>query len=266
MGSLKYHRLHPEYIYTRIRNLQGKYALRVLLTMVDITNHEDSLRELSNTSLINNVTLILCWSAPEAARYLELYKSYEHATFSAIKGQQAQGYADRLVEFVTVPRGVNKADAVSLVSNFGSLRRAINAQPDEIAFVGGWGATKVKRWSNALDEPFRVRRGATAPPRTAGAAATTPVGRAAAGKSAVRTAAREAAEPADARLWGPDVEQEEAELATAIERSAREAEERERAAARAGSKDAAPASRTAAGGEELHPEIAAALAKMRGEG
>ncbi|KAK4996476.1 Mating-type switching protein swi10, partial [Elasticomyces elasticus] len=31
--SLKYHRLHPEYIYSRIRALQGKYNLRILLTM-----------------------------------------------------------------------------------------------------------------------------------------------------------------------------------------------------------------------------------------
>ena len=70
--SLKYHRLHPEYIYNRIKQLAGKYNLRVLLVMVDIGNHEDSLKELSKTSLVNGVTVILCWSAQEAARYLEL--------------------------------------------------------------------------------------------------------------------------------------------------------------------------------------------------
>ncbi|KAK1759561.1 DNA repair protein rad10 [Echria macrotheca] len=132
--SLKYHRLHPEYIYTRIRNLQGKYNLRILLTMVDIANHEDSLRELAKTSLVNNVTVILCWSAAEAARYLELYKSYEHVVaFDAIRGQQATGYAERLVEFVTVPRAINKADAVALVGTFGSLREAVNAGPERRA-------------------------------------------------------------------------------------------------------------------------------------
>ncbi|KAJ4393343.1 ssDNA endonuclease and repair protein rad10 [Gnomoniopsis smithogilvyi] len=158
--SLKYHRLHPEYIYTRIRNLQGRYNLRVLLTMVDIPNHEDSLRELSKTSLVNNVTLILCWSAAEAARYLELYKSYEHANFAAIRGAQATSYAEKLVEFVTVPRAVNKADAVALVSTFGSLRNAINADPETIGVIGGWGEKKVKSWCNAVDEPFRVKKAA----------------------------------------------------------------------------------------------------------
>ncbi|KAI1102888.1 restriction endonuclease type II-like protein [Jackrogersella minutella] len=158
--SLKYHRLHPEYVYTRIRNLQGKYNLRILLTMVDIPNHEDSLRELSKTSIINNVTIILCWSAAEAARYLELYKSYEHANFNAIKGQQATSYAEKLVEFVTVPRGINKADAISLVSAFGSLKNAINADPEQVAIINGWGEKKVKRWCSVVEEPFRVQHAA----------------------------------------------------------------------------------------------------------
>ncbi|KAI0129554.1 DNA repair protein rad10 [Xylariales sp. AK1849] len=158
--SLKYHRLHPEYIYTRIRNLQGRYNLRILLAMVDIPNHEDSLRELSKTSLVNNVTIILCWSAAEAARYLELYKSYEHANFAGIKGQQATSYSEKLVEFVTVPRGINKADAVSLVSAFGSIRNAVNAEPDQVAVIGGWGEKKVKRWCSVVEEPFRIQQAA----------------------------------------------------------------------------------------------------------
>ncbi|KAK3381541.1 DNA repair protein rad10 [Podospora didyma] len=158
--SLKYHRLHPEYIYTRIRNLQGKYNLRILLTMVDIPNHEDSLRELSKTSLVNNVTIILCWSAAEAARYLELYKSYEHANFAAIRGQQSTSYAEKLVEFATVPRSINKADAVALVSTFGSLRHAINADPEQVSVISGWGERKVKNWCKVVDEPFRVKKAA----------------------------------------------------------------------------------------------------------
>ncbi|GAO13374.1 uncharacterized protein UV8b_00646 [Ustilaginoidea virens] len=158
--SLKYHRLHPEYIYGRIRNLQGKYNLRVLLTMVDITNHEDCLRELSKTSLVNNVTIILCWSAAEAGRYLELYKSYENAGFAAIRGQPASTYAERLVEFVTVPRSLNKSDAVALVANFGSLQNAINAEPEQLGLISGWGGIKVKRWTAAIEEPFRAKKAA----------------------------------------------------------------------------------------------------------
>lgn len=158
--SLKYHRLHPEYIYTRIRGLQGKYNLRILLALVDIPNHEDPLRELSKTSLVNNVTLLLCWSAAEAARYLELFKSYENASFGAIKGQQSATYADKLQDFVTVPRSLNKSDAVALVANFGSLKNAVNANAEGLGMISGWGGTKVKRWVKAMDEPFRVKKAA----------------------------------------------------------------------------------------------------------
>lgn len=158
--SLKYHRLHPEYIYSRIRALGGKYNLRVLLTMVDIQNHEESLKELSKTSLINNLTLILCWSAQEAGRYLELFKSYEHASPTSIRAHQATSYSEKLVEFITVPRSINKTDAVGLVSSFGSVRAAVNARPEEIGLIAGWGEKKVQRWCGTVRESFRVRKSA----------------------------------------------------------------------------------------------------------
>ncbi|KAG9768452.1 DNA repair protein rad10, partial [Aureobasidium melanogenum] len=158
--SLKYHRLHPEYIYGRIRQLGKLYNLRILLTMVDITNHEEALKELSKTSMINNLTLILCWSSQEAGRYLELYKSYEHASAASIRAHQAETYQESLTEFVTTPRNINKTDAASLISNFGSLRNAINAQPEELALVPGWGEKKIRAWVTTVREPFRVRRAA----------------------------------------------------------------------------------------------------------
>lgn len=165
--SLKYHRLHPEYIYSRIRLLAGKYNLRILLIMVDIPNHEETLKELSKTSIVNNVTLILCWSAPEAAHYLELFKSSEHAQPTAIRTQQAQSYRESVIEFITAPRSVNKSDAASLMSTFGSLQAAINAQPEQISSVPGWGEKKVRQWSSAVREDFRVEssKKRVAPPR-----------------------------------------------------------------------------------------------------
>lgn len=158
--SLKYHRLHPHYVYNRIRDLQGKYNLRILLVMVDVTNHEEHLKELSKTSLINNVTLILCWSAAEAGRYLELYKTYEHAPATLIKAPVSTAHGDKLVEFITTPRSINKTDAMSLVSNFGSVRTAVNARPEELLMIAGWGQTKVRQWHAAVTEPFRNRRAA----------------------------------------------------------------------------------------------------------
>ena len=126
--------------------------------MVDIDNHENPLKELSKTSLIKNLTLMLCWSAAEAGRYLSSYKSYEHAPPNSICGQQATSYSEKLVEFVTAPKSINKTDTISLVGNFGSLRAAINAQPEEIALLGSWGDKKISSWHSAVREGFRVRK------------------------------------------------------------------------------------------------------------
>lgn len=128
--------------------------------MVDIQNHEESLKELSKTSLVNNLTLILCWSAQEAARYLELYKSYEHASPTSIRAHQATSYSEKLVEFITVPRSINKTDAYGLVSAFGSVRAAVNARPEEIGGITGWGEKKVQQWCGTVREPFRIRKAA----------------------------------------------------------------------------------------------------------
>ncbi|KAJ9647912.1 ssDNA endonuclease and repair protein rad10 [Coniosporium tulheliwenetii] len=157
--SLKYHRLHPEYIYSRIRALAGKYNLRIILTMVDIPNHEEPLKELSKTSLVNNVTIILCWSAQEAGRYLELFKTYEHTAPTSIRAHQSTSYSDKLVEFITVPRSINKTDAVGLVSNFGSIRTAVNARPEEVSLIAGWGEKKFRGGATRLKKA--AKRGIT---------------------------------------------------------------------------------------------------------
>ncbi|KAK8023126.1 Mating-type switching protein swi10 [Apiospora marii] len=268
--SLKYHRLHPEYIYKRIRDLQGRYNLRILLTMVDIPNHEDSLRELSKTSLVNNVTVILCWSAAEAARYLELYKSYEHASFAGIKGQQATSYTEKLVEFVTVPRGINKADAVSLVSAFGSVRNAVNADPEQVAVIGGWGEKKVKKWCSVVEEPFRVQKAArrgllpsessnnameSAVPLSTVPLRDMPAALAASASRGSQTPGPPQGEksqnkPSQPQVWNPeDADDEEAMLAAAIEESKKTAALEK------------PSSRKE--DDPLSDGIAAALAKLR---
>ncbi|KAM5350517.1 hypothetical protein ACJ41O_007022 [Fusarium nematophilum] len=270
--SLKYHRLHPEYIYTRIRNLQGKYNLRILLTMVDIPNHEASLKELSKTSLTNNVTLVLCWSAAEAARYIELYKSYEGATFSAIRGQQPSSYGEKLIEFVTVPRSLNKSDAVAMVSNFGSLKNAINADAEQLGMLNGWGGVKVKRWTSAVEEPFRVKkaakRGAKTTERTAKLDQAVPLSRVplremeTGGPSSSRQSPAQGTRPNEpvARQFQfmgdtDDEDDEEAMLAAAIEESKRTAQADEVKRASQADKEG-----------ELSGGVAAALARLRESG
>jgi DNA excision repair protein ERCC-1 len=91
---------------------------------------------------------------------LELFKTFENAAPTSIRAQQTGTYSEKMVEFITVPRSINKTDAVGLVSNFGSIRTAINAGPEEIGLIAGWGDKKVQRWCNAVREPFRVKKAA----------------------------------------------------------------------------------------------------------
>ena len=227
--------------------------------MVDVGNHEESLKELSKTSMVNHVTVILCWSAAEAARYLELYKSYEHANPNAIRGTESKGYADKMVDFVTIPRSINKTDAVSLVSAFGSVRAAINARPEEIAVVGGWGEKKVRRWCTVVDEPFRARkatkRGLMRKEPTDDGGEIGGVLDRAVPLSKVPARAAEKGRESTAQsteqfhMWDPDDEDEEALIAAVAEEETRAAQEKKREMAR---RD-----------EELSVGVAEALAKLR---
>lgn len=40
--SLKYHRLHPEYVHTRIEKLQSLYGLRILLLVCDVVSQKEA--------------------------------------------------------------------------------------------------------------------------------------------------------------------------------------------------------------------------------
>ncbi|KAJ5149367.1 Mating-type switching protein swi10 [Penicillium atrosanguineum] len=203
--------------------------------MVDIPNHEDPLKELSKTSIINNLTLFLCWSAPEAAHYLELFKSSEYAQPTAIRTQQAQSYKESLVEFVTTPRTINKSDAASLISTFGSLQNAVNTQPEVLSAVPGWGEKKVQQWCSAVREDFRVEttKKATAP----------------GSKSQSRT-------PVPRRLQNADIDEDEAVLRAVLEESHRTAHT---SALQDSTSEAPPE-------EGMSEGVMAALAKLRDTG
>lgn len=157
--SLKYHRLHPEYIYTRMRDLGKSFSLRIMLVLCDIDNHTDSLRELSKTCVVNGYTLIVAWSTGEAGRYLETYKSLESAPSDAIKEKRATAYSDQVVECLTSIRAVNKSDAYALIGTFGSVARAFRASMEEVGAVGGWGPQKIRNFEAAVHSPWRVRSG-----------------------------------------------------------------------------------------------------------
>ncbi|KAI8912335.1 restriction endonuclease type II-like protein, partial [Powellomyces hirtus] len=156
--SLKYHRLHPEYVYTRIKQLGHNYLLRVLLCLVDIDDHQPSIRDLTRICIYNNITLMLAWGQEEAGRYLETFKAYEHKPPDILKERVDPDYLAKLTDALTQIKSVNKTDVLTLASAFGSLENVIAATPEELAQCPGFGEQKVRRFHEAFNQPFLLSK------------------------------------------------------------------------------------------------------------
>ncbi|XVE62968.1 hypothetical protein DITRI_Ditri06bG0162000 [Diplodiscus trichospermus] len=153
--SLRYHLLHPEYLYYRIRELQKNFKLRVVLCHVDVEDVVKPLLEVTKTALLHNCTLLCGWSLEECGRYLETIKVYENKPADLIQGQMDTDYLSRLNHALTTIRHVNKTDVVTLGSTFGSLSSIMDASMEDLARCPGIGERKVKRLYDTFHEPFK---------------------------------------------------------------------------------------------------------------
>ncbi|KAJ4498053.1 restriction endonuclease type II-like protein [Lentinula lateritia] len=153
--SLKYHRLHPEYIHTRIEKLAHHYTLRILLILSDISEHKDPIRELTKVCITNNITVIVAFSFEEAGHYLTIFKQFEHKPPNMIKERVDKDYASMLRTSLTSISKVNKTDVETLRSSFGSIANIARTSPDQLSNLPGFGQVKVKNIKNAFEKPFR---------------------------------------------------------------------------------------------------------------
>uniref|UniRef100_A0A060TB30 ARAD1D31482p n=1 Tax=Blastobotrys adeninivorans TaxID=409370 RepID=A0A060TB30_BLAAD len=156
--SLDYHLIHPEYIYNRIAKLGKDFELRILMIKLapDLgeTKINDALKELTIHAMFSDFTVVVVWSDEEAARYLTYLKSQENASPTFIQGQTKDDYDSQLQDVVTTVRGVNRNDAMSLVSTCASFKNALAADTTSLSNIVGWGELKAKRFINATTEPF----------------------------------------------------------------------------------------------------------------
>lgn len=147
--SIRYHSLHPHYIYERLDKLGSLYEVRVLLLLIDTQQYEGILKELSKLALTAGCTLVLCWSYEEAAKYLESYKIFETKPADPI--MEANSCA---TECLSTVKKVNKTDAASLVALYGSLDSIITASKENITLCPGLGPHKAERLYQLFHEPF----------------------------------------------------------------------------------------------------------------
>lgn len=64
--SIRYHRLHPDYIDKRIVKLQGLYSIRILLVMCDVDDSQDTVKFLTKLAIVNDLTMMVAWSCVAA--------------------------------------------------------------------------------------------------------------------------------------------------------------------------------------------------------
>ncbi|TYK02347.1 DNA excision repair protein ERCC-1 [Cucumis melo var. makuwa] len=153
--SLRYHLLHPDYLYYRIRELQKNFKLRVVLCHVDVEDVVKPLLEVTKTALLHDCTLLCAWSLEECGRYLETIKVYENKPADLIQGQMDTDYLSRLTHVLTSVRHVNKTDVVTLGTTFGSLSHIMDASMEDLARCPGIGERKVRRLYDTFHEPFK---------------------------------------------------------------------------------------------------------------
>ncbi|PWN45397.1 hypothetical protein IE81DRAFT_285593 [Ceraceosorus guamensis] len=154
--SLRYHRLHPEYIHSRIAKIRGSFSLRVLLVLCDVDTHETAIKELTKVALINSMTLMIAWTAEEAGKYVEAYKLFEHRPPDVLRERVADDYLSHIQSALTNIRGVNKTDVITLATNFGSFKKLSTASAGQLSLCPGFGDLKARRLREAFALPFRV--------------------------------------------------------------------------------------------------------------
>lgn len=158
--SCKYHALYPRYLQRRIAELQSDFVLRILLVLVDVEDNANTLRQLNKIAVLNNLTMMCCWSEEEAARYLETIKAFDGKDASLIQKKDSTNFIDQVSDFLTTCKGVNKTDAGQLVTQFGNMRAVAVASMDELGLVPGMGEVKCKRIHDAFHKPFSTRAAA----------------------------------------------------------------------------------------------------------
>ncbi|CAG2172067.1 unnamed protein product [Oppiella nova] len=153
--SLKYHAIYGNYIYDTLNALRHSYQLQVLLVLVDHIEYQSALKELTRVSVRTNCTLMLCWSAEEAANYIDNYRHFANKSPDIIMGKGGTGGSGadtdytRVVDALTCVKSINKTDAVSLISTFDTIDNIVHSDDDQLIICPGMAALKVLSLNNA---------------------------------------------------------------------------------------------------------------------
>ncbi|KAK7072930.1 Excision repair cross-complementation group 1 [Halocaridina rubra] len=156
--SLRYHNLNPNYIHDRLKQLGHQYELRVLLILIDVKDPHHELKQLTKISVMADMTMMLAWSQEEAGRIIEIYKIFEHKPPDLIMEKQESNPYAVLIDTLTSIRSINRTDAMTLLSTFGSLDKIVGATQEELTLCPGLGPQKAARLHKVLHQSFKKQQ------------------------------------------------------------------------------------------------------------
>jgi len=152
--SIRYHQLNPDYIHERLKLLGNAYNLRVLLVQIDVGDPHHALKHLTRISILADMTIMLAWNAEDAGKIIETYKIYENKPPDNIMERNDTAPHQKLMNALTTVRSVNKTDATTLLTTFGTLTDIVKAQPNTLALCPGFGLHKAQKLYKVLHKPF----------------------------------------------------------------------------------------------------------------
>lgn len=154
--SIRYHRLHPEYIHQRIEKLGKMYTLRILMISCDVDQPDSAIKELTKLALVKDLTVMVGWSNEELARYLELYKKYENKSPDLIRERINDDFLSHYSAALRSIRGVNKTDVHTLATHIGAFSGIANVTSEQLDRCPGFGEIKIANIIDAFHQPFRA--------------------------------------------------------------------------------------------------------------
>ncbi|KAH8584318.1 ERCC1 excision repair 1 C-terminal domain [Cryptosporidium sp. chipmunk genotype I] len=155
--SIKYHKLHKQYLRKRVESLQKNYKVRVLLCLVDIPPSgaiDVAILEITDICFDLNMTLFLAWSPKEAGHILETLKSHEKSSSESIRGGLSLDLFSRIRDTLSSLPRINKTDSENLLKHFGSISNVVNASEEELSKIQGIGPIKAKVISEVFSTEF----------------------------------------------------------------------------------------------------------------
>jgi len=157
--SVRYHTLNPNYIHERLKQICSDsvtFELRVLLVQVDVKEPHHALRQLMRIAILAELTIMLAWSPEEAGRIIETYKQFEDKPPDMIMEKSNPDPHSKLVDALTSIKSINKTDAGTLITVFGTLEGIVQATIEELTLCPGFGPQKAQRLHKALHESFKA--------------------------------------------------------------------------------------------------------------